>query len=181
MTPELLTPGRHPDVLDGLAELLADAVASGAGVGFLAGLTAGDARAWWTRALADPAALTWVVRDADYGGVDGVVRQHPAPQQNGPHRAEVSKLLVHRRARGRGLAAALLGALEREAAARGRWLLVLDTTTGSPAERVYRRLGWQESGRIPDYALDVDGVPAATTGFWKDLRGPRGGVSRGGR
>ncbi|HYY11714.1 MAG TPA: GNAT family N-acetyltransferase [Kineosporiaceae bacterium] len=170
MTVELLTPDRAEDVIPGLAELLADAVAGGAGVGFLAGLTVDDAAAWWRRALADPAALTWVALDADGAGVDGVVRLHPAPQQNGPHRAEVSKLLVHRRARGRGVAAALLGALEQEALARGRWLLVLDTTTGSTADRLYRRLGWQPTGEVPDYALDVAGAPSPTTVFWKDLR-----------
>jgi GNAT superfamily N-acetyltransferase len=79
-------------------------------------------------------------------------------------------MLVHRRARGRGVARALLAALELEALEQGRWLLVLDTQTSSPAEAVYRRLGWQAAGVIPHHTLDPAGVPSATTFLWKDLR-----------
>lgn len=165
---ELLEPARHDAVLAGLADLLVDTVDGGASVGFLAGLGHEDAREWWHRALATPDVLTWVATDA--AGVAGVVRLHPAGQQNGPHRAEVGKTLVHRRARGRGLARALLAELEREALARGRWLLVLDTETGSPAEAVYRRLGWQFTGTIGHHSLSTGGVPTSTTLFWKDLR-----------
>lgn len=165
---ELLDPGRHDDVLAGLADVLVDCVEGGASVGFLAGLRPEDAQQWWRRVLDDPATLTWVALDGE--AVAGVVRLHPAGQQDGPHRADVRTMLVHRRARGRGVARALLAALEAQALARGRWLLVLDTETGSPAETVYRRLGWQQCGEIPDHSLDTAGVPTATTLFVKDLR-----------
>lgn len=169
---ELLAHDRHEAVLPGLAELLVDSVDGGASVGFLAGLTHARALAWWQQFLADASMPTWVA--ADGVGVTGVVRLQPAAQESAPHRAEVRMLLVHRRARGRGVARALLTALEREALDRGRWLLVLDTETGSTAETVYRRLGWQPAGAVPDHTLDPGGLPAATTFFWKRL-------SRGGR
>ncbi|MFD1150286.1 GNAT family N-acetyltransferase [Saccharothrix hoggarensis] len=86
---------------------------------------------------------------------------------NGTHRAEVAKLVVHRDARGAGLGRALLDVAEREAARRGATLLVLDTQTGSPAERLYRRAGWTEVGVIPDYAADPDRVLRPTTLFYK--------------
>jgi acetyltransferase len=165
---ELLDPARHHEVLDGLADVLVDCVEGGASVGFLAGLRHEDARQWWCRALEASPVLTWVALDGR--GPAGVVRLHPAQQQDGPHRAEVRTMLVHRRARGQGVARALLTALELQALAQGRWLLVLDTETASPAESVYRRLGWQAGGVIPHHTLDPAGVPTATTFFWKDLR-----------
>jgi len=88
---------------------------------------------------------------------------------NQPHRGDVRKLLVHRRARGRGLASALMTRLEQEAKGRSLTLLTLDTVTGSPAERLYTKLGWTRSGIIPNYALFPDGTPCATTIFWKAL------------
>ena len=164
---ERLGPDRHDEVVDGLADVLVDCVAGGASVGFLAGLRHEEARQWWLRTLED-GHPTWVALDGQ--GVAGVVRLQPAGQQDAPHRASVHMVLVHRRARGRGVAAALLAELERHAVAMGHWLLVLDTQTGSPAEAVYRRLGWQPAGVVPDHTLDPRGVPTATTFFWKDLR-----------
>jgi GNAT superfamily N-acetyltransferase len=164
---EVLTRDGHGTVLPGLAELLVDSVDSGASVGFLAGLHRERALAWWRTFLADALMTTWIASDS--GGVAGVVGLHPAQQESAPHRADVRMLLVHRRAQGQGIARALLAALEREAVVRGQWLLVLDTETGSAAETVYRRLGWQPAGVIPDHTLNPDGAPAATTFFWKRL------------
>jgi GNAT superfamily N-acetyltransferase len=162
-----LTREQHESVLPGLAELLVDSVDDGASVGFLGGLTRERALGWWQIFLADASMTTWIARDC--GGVAGVVGLYPAQQESAPHRADVRMLLVHRRARGQGLARALLAALEREAVVRGRWLLVLDTETGSTAETVYRRLGWQPAGIVPDHTLDPDGTPEATIFFWKRL------------
>jgi GNAT superfamily N-acetyltransferase len=78
-------------------------------------------------------------------------------------------MLVHRRARRRGIGAALLDAAERCALGAGKTLLVLDTASGD-AERLYARHGWQRCGQIPDYALWPDGTPCATTVFFKFLR-----------
>jgi GNAT superfamily N-acetyltransferase len=94
-----------------------------------------------------------------------------AQPENQPHRADVAKMLVHRRARRLGVGAALLVAAERHALDSGRTLLVLDTASPD-AERLYTRQGWQLCGRIPDYALMPDGALCATTVFYKSLRGP---------
>ncbi len=86
---------------------------------------------------------------------------------NQAHRADVAKMLVHRRARRQAVGEALLQALDREARAEGRTLLVLDTVTGGDAERLYARCGWQHAGSVPGYALMPDGVPCGTTFFYK--------------
>lgn len=88
---------------------------------------------------------------------------------NQPHRADVSKMLVHRRARRKGIAERLLKALEARARELGRTTLVLDSVTGSEASRVYERLGWQKAGDIPDYALMPDGAPCSTTYYFKPI------------
>jgi GNAT superfamily N-acetyltransferase len=78
-------------------------------------------------------------------------------------------MLVHRRARRRGVAARLMAALEEVARAEGRTVLVLDTVTGGDAERLYERAGWQRVGVVPRYALFPDGRPCGTTFFYKHL------------
>ena len=118
-----------------LAAILVDCVEDGASVGFLDPLDPEVARAWWQHALRADGTLTWVARD-DEGAAVGVVQLRLVGYPNGSHRAEVAKLLVHRRARGRGAARALLAA---EPGRRGRRLLVLDTQTGSVAEGLYDR------------------------------------------
>jgi len=156
-----------------LAALLVEAVEGGASVNFLAGLDAATAAAWWkarTAAVADGTITALAAREPDTDTIVGSTLLVRATQPNGPHRAEVSKVLVHRRARRLGLARALMTAIESVALADGRWLLHLDTQTGSEAEGMYRALGWQELGVMPWHSLSVDGVPTAATYFWKDLR-----------
>ncbi|MBC6447709.1 GNAT family N-acetyltransferase [Actinokineospora xionganensis] len=155
-------------LVDGLAEVLVDCVASGASVGFVGVLAQERARAWWRSVIGDPDALTWVARD-ETNRVVGTVRLALATQDNGPHRAEVVKLLVHRDARGKGCASALMAALEDTARALGRRVLVLDTQTGSLAEGLYARRGWQRVGTVDDFALTPDGVLAPTTIMVKHL------------
>ena len=93
-----------------------------------------------------------------------------AEPENQPHRGDLAKMLVHRRARRHGIGAALLVAAERAALSAGKTLLVLDTASGD-AERLYARHGWQRCGEIPDYALWPDGALCATTVYFKSLRG----------
>jgi GNAT superfamily N-acetyltransferase len=158
-----------------LAALLVDAVESGAAVSFLAPLAAEQAEHWWrtTLAASRPDAITLVARDAQ--GIAGSVQLQPAWAPNQPHRAEVTKLLVHRRSRRAGLGAELMRAIESTAQRAGFRLLTLDAKAGAPAERLYRRLGWIHAGNIPDFALDPDGVtPHATALFYKPL-GPLSG------
>jgi len=113
--------------------------------------------------------LVFVAEDPD-GRIVGTVQVVWAQPENQPHRADVAKMLVHRRARRAGVGAALLSAAERGALAHGRTLLVLDTVTGSDGYRLYARNGWQRCGEIPDYALWPDGTPCATTVYFKSLR-----------
>jgi GNAT superfamily N-acetyltransferase len=164
--------------IPGLARLLVDAVEGGASVGFLAGLSEVDAAAWWRARLPqiiDGTTTTFVattIGSPEAGErILGSTLLIRATYPNGRHRADVAKVLVHRSVRGRGIGRALMDAVERHALAEGRWLLVLDTQVGSVAEHLYRATGWQELGTMPNHAQQPDGVLAATTYFWKDLRG----------
>jgi len=94
---------------------------------------------------------------------------HPAWPPNQPHRAEIAKLLVHRRSRRTGLGTELMQAIEDEGRRAGFRLLTLDTKRGDVAERLYRQLGWTQAGTIPGYALDPDGTPHDAVIFYKDL------------
>ncbi|MFI9010196.1 GNAT family N-acetyltransferase [Actinosynnema sp. NPDC053489] len=153
---------------DELTDVLADAVEGGASVGFVKPLSRVQALKWW-RARAAPVAngvlSVWVAREG--ARLLGTVQVRFADAANGAHRAEVAKLIVRRDARGAGVGRALLEVAEQEAAKRGATLLVLDTRTGSAAERLYRRAGWTEAGVIPDFAADPDGVLRPTTLFYK--------------
>jgi GNAT superfamily N-acetyltransferase len=155
--------------VDGLAALLVDVVNGGASVSYLPPLKVGEAAAWWraTIAGASPRAELLVARDPD--GIVGSVQLHPAWAPNQPHRAEVAKLLVHRRARRRGIGRALMGALEARARAGGLRLLTLDTLRGGEGERLYRGAGWTEAGTIPDYAMGSGGAFFETVIFYKRL------------
>jgi ribosomal protein S18 acetylase RimI-like enzyme len=154
-----------------LCEILIDCVRHGASIGFLDPLDPADADAYWRRierAVADGRCVLLVAATAD-GTVVGTVQLDVDTLPNQPHRATVSKLLVHSEARRRGVGEALMEDLERAAAAAGRWLLTLDTATDAAA-RLYRRMGWSLSGDIPNYALNPDGTLTDTSFYWKQLK-----------
>ena len=152
-----------------LAEVLADCVAGGASVSFMAPFTQ-EAAAAFFRAVAESVERGETVLLAAKldGRIVGTVQLGIDMPPNQPHRADVKKLLVHRAARHRGFGAALMQALESAARARGRTLLVLDTASGD-AERLYARGGWQRVGVVPDYAMWPGGGFCDTTFFWKRL------------
>lgn len=153
-----------------LAEILRACVDAGASVSFLPPLASTTARDFWKRAARAVATGERVVLGAWAGGVlVGTATLDMATPPNQPHRADVAKLLVHPDARRHGLARALMARIEEEARRAGRSLLTLDTNAGSPAEGLYRALGWQEVGRIPGYALDANGEECATVIFYKRL------------
>jgi ribosomal protein S18 acetylase RimI-like enzyme len=154
-----------------LSDLLIDCVEGGASVSFMHPLTRDRAAAFWRR-VADGVASGHraVLVAEDELGVCGTVQLVFDLPENQPHRADLAKLLVHRRARRRGLGEALTRAAERTARDSGRWLLVLDAVTDGDAARLYARLGWQRVGAIPDYALFPQGGLCATTVFFRDLR-----------
>ncbi|WLR92668.1 GNAT family N-acetyltransferase [Shinella zoogloeoides] len=153
-----------------LAAVLADCVAGGASVGFMAPYGPADALPFWEGVAEAVGEGATVLLAAERDGrIVGTVQVGIRQMPNQPHRADIKKLLVMESERGRGLARALMAAAEREAARRGKTVLVLDTATGSPAETVYERLGWQRAGVIPDYALYPDGRYCATTFFYKRI------------
>jgi ribosomal protein S18 acetylase RimI-like enzyme len=157
--------------ITGLADVLIDCVAGGASVGFMDPLTRERAAAFWRRVaegVAAGARALLVAEDAQ--GVCGTVQLVLEQLENQPHRADLSKLLVHRRARRRGLGAALVHAAEAAAREGGKSLLVLDTATGE-AERLYERLGWTRVGVIPGYALLPRGGLCDTTVYYRSLAG----------
>ncbi|WP_326596693.1 GNAT family N-acetyltransferase [Streptomyces brevispora] len=166
--PELVT------YADELAALLVETVDGGSSVGFLAPLDRGAAACWWRERAESVAAghhQVWIARDGErIAGTIGLVR---ALLPNARHRAEVAKLMVRPSAQGRGLGRSLLDAVEHSAADAGVTLLVLDTESGSPAERLYRSAGWTECGSVPDYAGDPAGVLKPTTLYYKAV-GPAG-------
>ena len=156
--------------LDGLAGVLADCVAGGASVSYMAPFSHEQARAafeGWAADVED--GLRLILAAFADGELVGTVQVFLAVPPNQPHRGEIAKLLVHRSARRRGIAQLLMQGAEAEARAEGKTLLVLDTVTGDAAERLYTRLGWTRVGVIPGYALYPDGRPCSTTVFWKAL------------
>lgn len=157
--------------LQDLSDVLIDCVEGGAGVSFLLPMTRAKAEAFWQSTAASVARGERVVVVAEdaAGRIVGTVQAIWAQPENQPHRADVAKMLVHRRARRRGIGAALLAAAESAALAAGKTLVVLDTASDD-AERLYVRQGWQPCGQIPNYALWPDGRPSATTIYFKMLR-----------
>jgi GNAT superfamily N-acetyltransferase len=156
------------DVHD-LAALLLDAIDSGAGVSFMPGLTHAEAVEWWQTVASSARGRTAILVARDESGIVGTVQLQPSWAPNQPHRADIAKMMVHRRARGLGIGRALLKSVERLAAEAGLTLLVLDTCQGSAAERLYASMGWQRAGVIPGFALNPDGSICDTVFFYKHL------------
>jgi GNAT superfamily N-acetyltransferase len=157
--------------IEGLSDVLIDCVEGGASVSFMLPMSRAKADAFWRGAAASVARGERIVLAAEdaAGTIVGTAQVILAQPENQPHRGDLAKMLVHRRARRRGVGAALLAAAEGSALSAGKTLLVLDTASDD-AERLYARQGWQRCGQIPNYALWPDGRPCATTFFYKFLR-----------
>ena len=156
--------------LAGLADVLIDCVEGGASVSFMQPLTRERVLAFWRAVAADVAAgrrALLVAEDAE--GLCGTVQLVLHQPENQPHRADLCKMLVHRRARRRGLGEALMRAAEATGRECGKTLLVLDADTDGDAARLYARLGWVRVGEIPGYALYPQGGPCSTTYFYRRL------------
>jgi ribosomal protein S18 acetylase RimI-like enzyme len=171
-------PIRQLDKLDDrqigeLAVVLIDCVEDGASVSFMHPLSLDRATVFWRRVAEDLTVghrALLVAEDAH--GICGTVQLLLNLPENQPHRADVTKMLVHRRARRQGLGAALMRAAEVTARQSGKTLLVLDTVTDGNAARLYHRLGWVRVGDIPCYALFPQGGLCSTTVFYRNLEGP---------
>jgi GNAT superfamily N-acetyltransferase len=153
-----------------LAGVLLDCVAGGASVSFMASLSKAEAESFFEKVVdgvdqGDRILLAAFIESRLVGTVQILLATPP----NQPHRADIAKLLVHRSARGQGVAARLMEHAEEASRSAAKTLLVLDTVTGGDAERLYLRLGWTKAGVIPNYALFPDGRWCDTTIFWKQL------------
>ncbi|MFF3316704.1 GNAT family N-acetyltransferase [Streptomyces sp. NPDC003035] len=165
-----LSPEGFGAAVKGLADVLVDAVADGASLGFLQPFDHQEAAAWWEsrQPAVDVGTLrVWAAETPD--GIVGTVSLALEPRANGRHRAEIVKLMVHRTARGRGLARRLLSTAEQAAQEAGVTLLLLDTEADSAADRLYATTGWTRFGTVPAYAADPAGVLQDCSFFYKNL------------
>jgi GNAT superfamily N-acetyltransferase len=153
-----------------LVDLLQDAVQSGASVGFLSPLSTAEARNFWMAVLEDVARGDRVVLLAtENRTVVGCAQLLLSSRVNARHRAEVQKLLVHSQHQKRGLGRALLQAIEKVAAQKGRSLLLADARVGGPGEQLFLRSGYNKVGAIPRYQRGPDGHFDATAIFFRNL------------
>ena len=165
---ELLSEEQAKLILPQLVALLQDVVQSGSSVGFLPPLAFDTAEEYWLETLYEVKQGKRVLLvSSEAGDVAGAVQLALITKQNGLHRAEVQKLIVHTRFRHRGIARALMGAVEEAARKAGRTLLVLDTEQGSAAEQLYAKCGYTRAGVIPQYARSADGSLISTVLFYK--------------
>jgi len=170
---ELFTSSAANQKLDDLAELLQDAVHSGASVGFLPPLSHEVAREYWLAVFAEVDSGRRLLLGAlDGDRLVGSAQLELATKPNAMHRAEVQRVLVHRSVRRRGIAERLMRELEVLARGCGRSLLVLDTRHGDPAERLYQKVGYTRAGIIPGYARSADGTLDATAFYYRQLETP---------
>lgn len=157
--------------IDALADVLIDCVEGGASVSFMLPLAREKAVNFWC-GVADGVARgerVLLVAEDRQGNIFGTVQMIMSMPDNQPHRADIAKMLVHRKGRRRGVAQRLMAALDDAAREEGKTVLVLDTVTGGDAERLYERAGWQRVGVVPKYALMPNGEFCATTFFYKQL------------
>jgi GNAT superfamily N-acetyltransferase len=165
-----VTSDQFDGVVAALAVVTHDVVDAGASVGFMAPFSIERAMAYWEGLRPGIDAGTWLLFVARIDGrILGTVSVVLVATENQPHRFEIAKMQVHRDARRQGVAAALLATAETAARAHGRDVGVLDTVSGSDAERLYRSAGWIEVGQVPEFALYPDGTRCPTTMFYKHL------------
>lgn len=154
-----------------LSDILLDCVSGGASVGFMSTLSRQRALAFWDDtfdSVAQRERVLFIAECPDRRPV-GTVQIVTSQPDNQTHRADISKLLVHRESRGRGVARRLMEEVDIVSAKLGKSLLVLDTATGSDAESMYIKLGWNQSGIIPNFSMLPNGELQGTTLFWKSV------------
>ncbi len=171
VTTSLLSAEQAMARIEGLADVLIDCVEGGASVSFMLPIARATAIHFWRNAAADIAdggKILVAAEDKATGELLGTVMVVCAQPENQPHRADLSKMLVRRSARRRGVGAALMATAEAAARDAGKTLLVLDTASAD-AERLYRRAGWVRVGAIPDFALMPDGALCDTVFYYKRI------------
>lgn len=174
VTIERLTAETANIYLDDLVALLQNCVDAGASIGFLPPLSDEEAAAYWQSREAVIRAGAGIALVARWENqLVGSVQLGLELRANGNHRAEVQKLMVHTDFRRRGIASALMDAIEAAARQHQRTLLVLDTRRGDPSEQLYLERGYTRAGIIPHYAINADGSFSDTT-FYYRLLAPAG-------
>ncbi len=170
MNSRALSPCKDAALLPRLADLLLEAVENGASIGFMADFSHEDATAFWqSRFDAVESGSLIIIAAFQEQDIIATVSLNLSTPANQPHRADLQKMIVARSHQRRGIGAAILAAAEAEAKARNRWLLCLDTISGSPAASLYERCGWLRVGDIPAYALMPHGGLAPTTIYFRRL------------
>lgn len=155
---ERVTAIQAGEQIEELIELLRDGVDGGASIGFLPPLQTGEAKKYWRGVFEDLEEESRILLIARQDkALVGSVQLGLVMKPNGSHRAEVQKLMVHSSARRNGLGRALMNAIEDEARAANRSLLVLDTRCGDPSEALYRKMGYTVLGVMPRYARSANG------------------------
>jgi GNAT superfamily N-acetyltransferase len=157
--------------VEALADVLIDCIEGGASVSFMLPIARDKAVDFWRKVAGGVARnerALLIAEDVD-GQIVGTVQVITEQPENQPHRADIAKMLVHRKARRRGIAQRLMVAAEHAAREEGKFVLVLDTVTGGDAERLYERVGWQRVGMVPKYALLPNGEFCGTTFYCKHL------------
>ncbi|PWT89208.1 MAG: GNAT family N-acetyltransferase [Blastocatellia bacterium] len=165
-----LSPSEAREVLPDLVSLLQDIVQGGSSVGFLPPLIDETAEKFWLETIEDikrNERVLLVYRED--GRIIGTAQLALATRQNGLHRVEVQKMLVHSQHRKRGIGRALLNEVDSVARQLNRTLLVLDTEEGSAAENLYANCGYTRVGVIPQFALTTEGSLISTVVFYKIL------------
>lgn len=155
--------------LEQLSALLINCVDGGASIGFWPPLSMAQAQGYWQGVASELGQRRFLLAACEGEQILGAVQLALCPKQNGSHRADVEKLMVHTHQRGAGWGRALLQAAEDLAGQQQRSLLVLDTRSGDPASHLYRSAGWVEAGQIPGFASNPDGSRDPTTIFYKQL------------
>lgn len=150
--------------IEELSELLKTVVDDGASIGFLPPLEQEDATKYWQTVLA-PEVILFIAKINNK--VAGSVQLHLITKPNGSHRAEICKLMTHPNFRRNGIGRSLMQKAEERAKQESRSLLVLDTREGDPSNRLYNSLDYQESGKIPGYAIYPNGELDATVIYYK--------------
>lgn len=159
----------HAEVLATLFRSVVNA--EGSGLGFVAPLSLDRAREYWLSLGSDLDAgrrLLLVARNGER--ILGSGQLAFPSGTNAGHRAELQKLFVGPEARGLGVGKRIMLALHDEARAHGRSLVLLGTRCdNASALRLYKGLGYRESGIVPGYMLGPNGERIDSVNLYIDL------------